>query len=55
LARVAAFGQNTEGAAWTVSFLFEKIISNLTRMNHEPNVLTDTVGLLVALVDTKEK
>ena len=26
LAILAAFGQNTDGAAWTISFLLEKII-----------------------------
>lgn len=55
LALVSAFGQNTDGAAWTVSFLFDKIISNLTTLNHEAKIVTDTVGLLVALADTKEK
>lgn len=55
LAILAAFGQNTEGAAWTISFLLEKIISNLTAMNSEPSVVQDTVNLLVALVDSKER
>ena len=55
LAILAAFGQNTDGAAWTISFLLEKIISNLTAMNSEPNLVEDTVNLLVALVDGKER
>jgi hypothetical protein len=55
LAIVAAFGQNTEGAAWTINFVLEKIISNLTSMNSEPKLVEDTVNLLVALVDTKER
>ena len=52
---LAAFGQNTEGAAWTIGFLLEKIISNLTAMNSEPSVVQDTVKLLVAMVDSKER
>jgi hypothetical protein len=32
-----------------------QIICNLTSFNHEPKVVADTVGLLVALADTKEK
>ena len=44
-----------QGAAWTISFLLEKIISNLTAMNSEPSVVQDTVNLLVALVDSKER
>lgn len=55
LAIVAAFGQNTEGAAWTINFLLAKILSNLTAMNSEPKLVQDTIGLLVALVDGKEK
>jgi hypothetical protein len=55
LALVSAFGQNTEGAAWTITFLFDKIISNLTMLSHEPKIVTDTILLLVALSDSKEK
>jgi hypothetical protein len=55
MAIVAAFGQNTEGAAWTIDFLLAKIISNLTAMSTEPNLVQDTVLLLIALVDGKEK
>ena len=46
---------DVSGAAWTISFLLEKIISNLTAMNHEAGVVQDTVSLLVALVDSKER
>ena len=35
--------------------MLEKIISNLTAMNSEPTVVQDTVNLLVALVDSKER
>ena len=35
--------------------MLEKIISNLTAMNSELNVVQDTVNLLVALVDSKER
>lgn len=54
-ALVTAFGQNTEGAAWTISFLLAKVISNLTCLNSEPNLVQDTILLLVSLVDSKEK
>lgn len=52
---ISAFGQNTEGAAWTINFLLGKIISNLTALNSEPKLVQDTVLLLVSLVDGKEK
>ena len=54
-ALLAAFGQNTEGSAWTVNFLLEKVVSNLNYMNAEADVAKDTVSLLLALVDGKEK
>ena len=54
-ALLAAFGQNTEGAAWTVNFLLGKVISNLNYMNAEVEVAKDTISLLLALVDGKDK
>jgi len=51
----AAFGRDSEGAAWSVNFLLDKILSNLTRQAGEPGVLEDTVRLLVSLADCKEK
>ena len=50
---LAAFGQNTEGAAWAVNFLLGKVVSNLTVMNSEAEVAKDTIHLLLALVDGK--
>jgi len=50
-----AFGRDTEGAAWTVTFLLEKILSNLSRLGSEPGVVEDTTRLLVSLADCKEK
>ena len=55
LALCTAFGRDTEGAGWTISFLLEKIFSNLTRLNSEPGVVTDTMRLLVSICDCKEK
>ncbi len=56
-ALLKAFGQNTEGADWSVSFLLSKILSNLvsSELNSEPTLVQDTVLLLVSLVDSKEK
>ena len=55
IALCTAFGKDTEGAAWTVNFLLEKILSNLTLLNSEPAVVDDTIKLLVSLADCKEK
>ena len=55
IALCTAFGRDTEGAAWTVNFLLEKILSNLTRLHSEPAVVEDTIKLLVSLADCKEK
>ena len=55
LSLVTAFGQNSDGAAWTINFLLAKIISNLTQLNSEPQLVQDTMLLLVSLVDGKDK
>lgn len=55
MAIVTAFGQNSDGAAWTINFLLAKILSNLTQFNSEPGVVSDTIRLLVSVVDTKDK
>ena len=55
IALCTAFGRDTEGAAWTVYFLLEKILSNLTQLNSEAGVVEDTIRLLVSLADCKEK
>ena len=52
-ALVTAFGRDTEGAGWTVSFLLDKCLSNLTRLNSEPDVLDDTIGLILSFADSK--
>ena len=55
IALCTAFGRDTEGSAWTVNFLLEKILSNLTQLHSEPAVVEDTIKLLVSLADCKEK
>merc|ERR1719341_1439338 len=55
IALCTAFGRDTEGAAWTVNFLLEKILSNLTQFHSEAGVVEDTIRLLVSLADCKEK
>jgi len=54
-ALVTAFGRDTEGATWTVSFLLEKCLSNLTHLSSEHQVLEDTIGLILSFADSKEK
>jgi len=55
MALLAAFGKDTEGASWTVSFLLSKVESNLCSFSSEPGLVKDTVRLFIALVDMKEK
>jgi hypothetical protein len=43
----AAFGRETEGAAWSVNFLLDKVLGNLAHCGAEPGVVEDTVLLLV--------
>ncbi|XP_002740804.1 exportin-4-like [Saccoglossus kowalevskii] len=49
-----AFGRDTDGAQWSIGFLVDKIVSNLSVWSAEHDLSTDTVNLLVALVQQKE-
>jgi len=51
----AAFGRDSEGANWITSFLLNKVESNLRTQTAEPALMDETLKLLMALVDTKEK
>ncbi|XP_069125670.1 exportin-4-like isoform X1 [Argopecten irradians] len=50
---LSAFGRDSEGAQWTVQFLLEKIISNLSCWLGEEGVLEDTLSLLNTMVDNR--
>ncbi|KAM8857681.1 exportin-4 isoform 1-T1 [Synchiropus picturatus] len=50
-----AFGADTEGAKWTVGYLLEKVINNLSVWSSEPELANDTVELLVTLVEKRER
>ena len=41
----------TEGAAWSVNFLLDNVLSNLAHCGGEPGVEEDMVLLLVGLAD----
>lgn len=51
----AAFGRDSEGANWITGFLLNKVESNLRTQTAEPALMDETLTLLMALVDTKEK
>lgn len=51
----AAFGRDSEGANWIISFLLNKIESNIRTQTAEPGLMNETLKLLMALVDTREK
>ncbi|XP_070568372.1 exportin-4-like isoform X2 [Ptychodera flava] len=55
LALTAAFGRDTEGGQWSIGFLIDKILSNLSVWSSEHDLAMDTVNLLVALVQQKER
>ena len=52
---LAAFGRDTDGAQWTIGFLLEKILSNLSAWSSEEALLTDTLNLLVAMLEKKHR
>ncbi|XP_077977331.1 exportin-4-like [Glandiceps talaboti] len=51
----AAFGRDTEGGRWSIGFLVDKILSNLSVWSSEQALAMDTVNLLVALVQQKNR
>lgn len=51
----AAFGRDSEGATWIIGFLLNKVESNLRTQAAEPSLMNESLKLLMALVDTKEK
>lgn len=51
----AAFGRDSEGANWITGFLLNKVESNLRTQSAEPGLMDETLKLLMALVDTREK
>ncbi|PIO34891.1 hypothetical protein AB205_0108870, partial [Aquarana catesbeiana] len=50
-----AFGADTEGSQWIIGYLLEKVISNLSVWSSEQELANDTVQLLVALVERRER
>lgn len=51
----AAFGRDSEGASWIIGFLLNKVESNLRTQTAEQALMNETLKLLMALVDTREK
>ncbi|KAJ8315064.1 hypothetical protein KUTeg_007214 [Tegillarca granosa] len=52
-ALLSAFGRDTDGAQWTVTFLLEKILANMIVWNSEEKLVTDTMQLLNSLVESR--
>lgn len=50
-----AFGADTEGSRWIVGYLLEKVMSNLSAWSSEGELANETVELLVALVERRER
>ncbi|XP_071113997.1 exportin-4-like [Haliotis cracherodii] len=55
MALSAAFGRDTDGAQWTISFLLQKTINNLNIWSSEESLLKDTMEMFSALVETKAR
>ncbi|XP_078736435.1 exportin-4 [Lampetra fluviatilis] len=51
----AAFGQDTEGAQWIVGYLLEKVASNLSVWSSELELASDSVQLLITMVERKDR
>nr|XP_031321573.1 exportin-4 isoform X5 [Camelus dromedarius] len=50
-----AFGADTEGSQWIVGYLLQKVLSNLSVCSSEQDLASDTVQLLVTLVERRER
>ncbi len=50
-----AFGRDTEGGQWTLSYLTDKLLHNLLTWSSEPRLIEDTLELLVAMVEKKDR
>ncbi|EPQ04378.1 Exportin-4 [Myotis brandtii] len=50
-----AFGADTEGSQWITGCLLQKVISNLSVWSSEQDLASDTVQLLVTLVERRER
>ncbi|XP_063862647.1 exportin-4-like [Scylla paramamosain] len=55
VALTSAFGRDSEGAAWTLNYLLSVVEQMLRLRSAEPNLVEDTVNLLVTMVDSKER
>ncbi|XP_064627537.1 exportin-4-like isoform X2 [Lineus longissimus] len=55
MALCTAFGRDTDGAKWTVTFLLQKIVSTLLNWGTEPCVSKDTAELLVILLENRDR
>ncbi|KAK6169678.1 hypothetical protein SNE40_020678 [Patella caerulea] len=55
MALQSAFGRDTEGAQWTINFLIQKVICNITTWSSEDHLLVDSLKVLVALLKNGSK
>ena len=55
MALSTAFGQDTEGSEWVVTYLLDKICYNLDSWSSEESLINDTLKVLQALVEHKER
>ncbi|XP_022081901.1 exportin-4-like isoform X2 [Acanthaster planci] len=51
----AVFGQDSPSGQWTVNFLLQKVVTNLLVWSSEHELAKDTIDLMVALVNRKDK
>ena len=52
---MAAFGRDSEGGRWTVGYLVDKVVANLEAWTAEAQLVDDSLQLLVALCEKRER
>lgn len=55
LALATAFGMDTDGVRWTINFILRKIFTTLSVWGSEPDLIKDTLQLLINLSEQSSR
>nr|KAI8759106.1 exportin-4 [Biomphalaria glabrata] len=55
LALAASFGMDTDGVKWTVNFILQKIVATLSVWGSEPQLISDTLELLIDMAEQRSR
>ncbi|KAH9500213.1 Exportin-4 [Bulinus truncatus] len=55
LALATSFGMDTDGVRWTVNFILQKIVATLSVWGSEPQLISDTLELLIDMAEQRSR